>query len=86
MNYPRSKLLIPPDTDTPASETSGVGQIVLKVFTLFLRAGSWRGAGLVVIVTGAAVGQLTGSGTTWDLSRTIEAEECDWPRKKGKTS
>ena len=80
MNYRGSKPLIPPDTDPPATETSGVGQIVLKVLTLFLRAVGWRGAGLIVIVTGAAVGQLTGSGTTRDLARTIEAEECDWPK------
>jgi hypothetical protein len=32
----------------------------------------------IVIVTGAAVGQLTGSGTTWDLTRTIEAEKYEW--------
>ena len=30
---------------------------------------------MIVKVAGTAVGQLTGSGTAWDLTRTIEAEK-----------
>ena len=30
---------------------------------------------MIVKVAGTAVGQLTGSGTAWDLARTIEAEK-----------
>ena len=80
--------MVPPNTNPPATETFGVRQIVLKVLTLFRGAVSYRGAELIVKVAGAAIGQLTGSGTAWDLARTIEAEKvwfnCQRNRKGNK--